>query len=180
MEKIKAFIIKYKWWISGGALALAAIYLLRNVGGSDSGGSGIIQTAYTTSDGSIANQYTDPSLMLAQLDAQTNLSLKQTDAQTQLGLANIQKDISFATLETNKWLGQIDSNTQTALGNINANMNIHIADQQTAQAQIGAGVQYAQIDAQKYIAKYQAQTARRGQEYGAIQGLLNWGGGFFK
>ena len=186
MDKIKAFIIKYKWWLAGGAVALAALYLLRGSGGSSSGG-GVVQTSYTTSDGGVGNQYTDPTLMLEQLKSQTNLAGQQADLQSQLNLANIQKEISLATLDTNKWLGQLDSNTQTALGSINANMGMHVADQQTLQSQIGANVKHAEIDANKFIAskqsdiaKYQAQTARRGQEYGAIQGLLNWGGGFFK
>lgn len=187
MGKFKELIIKYKWWLVGGAILLAGLYFFRGNSGGGGSGSGVVQTQYTTSDGNIANSYSDPSLMLAQLESQTSLAGQAADLQSQLNLANIQKDISLAGLEVNKWLGQLDSNTQISLGSINSMTQMHVADQATAQSQIGANVAFAEIDANKFIsskqadiAKYQAQTARRGQEYGAIQGLLNWGGSFFK
>lgn len=197
MEKFKHFLIKYKWYVAGGAGLLIVLFLLRSKRGSGSG-SGVIQTSYTTSDGSIGNSYTDPSLMLAQLESQTNLAAQTADLQGQLNLAQMQYDfgryeldsntaLGIATIDANKFISQLDANTQTAIAGLNATTQQHVANAQVQTAQIQGNVMLNEIDANKYIAgrqadiaKYQAQTARRGQEYGAIQGLLNWGGGFFK
>lgn len=180
MGKFKSFIIKYKWWVAGGVVALFALYMLRGSSSGSSDSTGVIQTSYTTSDGGIGNQYTDPTLMLAQLSNQTAIATQAADLQSQLNLANINKDISLATLDTNKWLGQLDSNTQIALGGLGATTQQHIADAGVKTAQINADVLNRQTDAQKFIASQQNKIAKRGQEYQAIQGLLNFGGSFFK
>lgn len=179
MGKFKSFIIKYKWWLAGGAVALFALYMIRGSGGS-SDSTGVIQTSYTTSDGGVGNQYTDPTLMLAQLTNQTALATQAADLQSQFNLANISKDISLATLDTNKWLGQLDSNTQIELGGLGATTQQYIADANVKTSQINADVLNRQTDAQKFIASQQNKIAKRGQEYQAIQGLLNFGGSFFK
>lgn len=196
MDKIKAFLIKYKYWVAGGAVALIALYLLRGSGGGSS--AGVVQTAYTTSDGSTAQTYTDPSLMLAQLQAQTQLAGQTAEMQGQLNLAQLQadmtnfqvtanKDISLATIDANKWMAQLDSNTQNSVAQLNFNASQFASQTSLQTAQLGANVQLAEIDANKYIAgrqadiaQYQAKIQKRGQDYQFAGGLLNFAGSFFR
>lgn len=196
MDKIKAFLIKYKYWVAGGAVALIALYLLRGSGGGS--GSGVVQTAYTTSNGSSSNTYTDPSLMLAQLQAQTSLAGQTAEMQGQLNLAQLQadmtnfgvtanKDISLATIDANKWMAQLDSNTQSSIAQLNFDASKLTADTSFKNTQLQTNVQLAEIDANKYIAgrqsdiaQYQAKIQKRGQDYAFAGGLLNFAGGFFK
>lgn len=196
MDKIKAFLIKYKYWVAGGAVALIALYLLRGGGGGSD--SGVVQTAYTTSDGGLSNTYSDPTVMLAQLQAQTQLSGQSAQFGHELGLAQIQadiakmtlqgqNDISLATIDANKWMAQLDSNTQQSIGQLNFDATKLQADTSYLNTQLQTGVQLAEIDANKYIAgrqadiaQYQAKIQKRGQDYAFAGGLLNFAGGFFK
>lgn len=196
MDKIKAFLIKYKYWVAGGAVALIALYLLRGSGGGN--GSGVVQTAYTTSDGGLSNTYSDPTVMLAQLQAQTQLAGQTAQMQGELNLAQLQadmtnfqvtanKDISLATIDANKWMAQLDSNTQNSIAHLNFDATKLQADTSYLNTQLQTGVQLAEIDANKYIAgrqadiaQYQAKIQKRGQDYAFAGGLLNFAGGFFK
>lgn len=196
MDKIKAFLIKYKYWVAGGAVALIALYLLRGSGGGSR--AGVVQTAYTTSDGGLSNTYSDPTVMLAQLQAQTQLAGQTADLQGQLNLAQLQadanalsvntnKEISLATIDANKWMAQLDSNTQQTIGQLNFDATKLQADTSYLNTQLQTGVQLAEIDANKYIAgrqadiaQYQAKIQKRGQDYAFAGGLLNFAGGFFK
>lgn len=187
MEKLKGFLIKYKWWIAGFIVAAYAIYALRGSGSASSSGG---QT-YTISDGSTSQGYSDPTLMLAQLEAQTALASQSTDLQAQLNLAQMETDLSkyqidannsigFATIDANKWLAQMDTNLQTSLAQIGSNTQMYIADANVRTAQIGADVANREIDANRYIADKQLKIQKRGQEYQAIQGFLGWAGGFIR
>lgn len=196
MDKIKAFLIKYKYWVAGGAVALIALYLLRGSGGSS--GAGVIQTAYTTSDGGLSNTYSDPTVMLAQLQAQTQLAGQTAELQGQLNLAQLQadantlsvnanKEISLATIDANKWMAQLESNTQNSIAQLNFDASKLQADTSYLNTQLQTGVQLAEIDANKFIAgkqadiaMYQAKIQKRGQDYQFAGGLLNFAGSFFK
>lgn len=157
MEKFKAFILKYKYWVAGGAVALIAFYLLRGSGGSSTS-AGAVTTSYTTSDGQTANSYTDPSLMLAQLTAQTQLATQTADLQSQLQLAGMEKDISLATIDANKWMSQLDYNLQSSLANINSDAAKYASDIQLQIQQNDGLVKMAEINANSYIANVQAQS----------------------
>lgn len=185
MEKVKGFLIQYKFWIAGFIVAAYAIYALRGSGTASSG------PTYTISDGSTSQGYSDPTLMLAQLEAQTSLASQTADLQAQLNLAQMESDLSryqidsessigLATIDANKWLAQMDTNLQTSLAQLGSTTQMYIADANVRTAQIGADVANREIDANKYIADKQLKIQKRGQEYQAIQGFLGWAGGFIR
>ena len=195
MDSIKAFLMKYKYWVAGGAVALFALYMMRGSGGGSSAGA--VQTSYTTSDGYGGNSYSDPSLMLAQMQAQTQLAGQASQFQHESQLAQLnadiskltlqgQTDISLATIDANKWMAQLESNTQQAVGQLNFDATKYQSDFAFNTAQLQSNITLAEIDANKFIAgkqsdiaKYQAQTQRRGQDYAMVGGLLNTLGKFF-
>lgn len=187
MEKVKGFLIQYKWWIAGFIVAAYAIYALRGSSNEQSSGG----QSYTMTDGSTSQSYSDPTLMLAQLEAQTNLAMQGADLQAQLNLNQMNNDLSryqvdagnsigFASLEANKWLAQMDANVETSLAKLGYDAQTYIADANVKTSQIGADVAIREIDAKKYIAEKELKIQKRGQEYNAIQGLLSWGSGLFR
>lgn len=170
MEKLKAFIIKYKWYIAGGAAALIALYLFRGAGGG--GGGQAISTSYTTSDGQTANTYSDPTVMLAQLQAQTGLASQTADLQAQLNLAQISKDnnlaslsyerdISLATIDANKWMAQLDNNLQSTLGALSFDAAKYTADLNLQGIQAQGVITQAEMQSNNYIASLQASTNQK-------------------
>lgn len=206
MDKLKAFFIKYKLWIAGGAVAFIAFYLLRGSGGGGTGQA--VSTSYTTSDGSTANSYTDPSLMIAQLNAQTQLAGQAAEFQNQLSLAQLsadntamqltaERDINLATIDANKWVAQLEANTQTALGDLNYQTTLANNAFQLNMAQNSALVSQNELEANKFIAglnsaaqikaaqlnanaaQYQAKVAKRGQDYAFAGSVLNTLGSYF-
>lgn len=169
---IKALIIKYKYWVAGGAVALVALYLLRGSGGGGGSEGQAISTSYTTSNGQTANSYADPTLMLAQLTSQTNLAMQSDQLTHEQNLAGIQKDISLATIDANKWMSNLDFNLQSTVANINADAlkyssNIQLQMQQDQSqiklAEIGAGNYVAQLNANSnnHIANVQANVINK-------------------
>lgn len=156
---IKGVILKYKYWVAGGAVALIALYLLRGTGGSTGSTSGqAISTSYTTSDGQTANSYSDPTLMLAQLNAQTTLAGQQAQFSHDLGLAQMQKDISLATIDANKWMSNLDFNLQSTVAGINADAAKYTSNIQLQMQQDQSQVKMAEIGANSYIAQLTANS----------------------
>lgn len=155
---IKGFILKYKYWVAGGAVALIALYLLRGSGSGQSTQGQAISTSYTVSDGQTANSYSDPTLMLAQLSGQNNLALQNSQLSHELGLAQMQKDISLATIEANKWMSNLDFNLQSSIANINADASKYNSNIQLQMQQDQSQVKLAEIGAQSYIAQLTANS----------------------
>lgn len=188
MEKVKGFLIRYKWWIAGFIVAAYAIYALR--GSSSSGQSSGGQT-YTVSDGSTSQSYSDPTLMLAQLEAQTNLAGQAADLQAQLNLTQMNNDLSryqidasnsigFASIDANKWLAQMDANVQTSLAQLGSTTQMYLADSNVKTTQIRADVDNHAIDANTYIAEKQIKLQKRQQNNDLIGSFLGFAGGLVK
>lgn len=185
LGKVKEFFIEYKWWIVAAIIGIFALMMIRPKSGTST------TTEYTTSSGGQTGVAPDPTLMLAQLQAQTQLGLQAGQLQAQLNQQQIVADltryqtdastsIGMATIDANKWLGQLDSTTQLGLAGLQTDATKYVANAGVQTAQIQADVENRAIDAQKYIAGQQIKVQKRGQEYNAILGVLNWGGGFFK
>lgn len=155
---IKGFILKYKYWVAGGAVALIALYLLRGSGGATPSQGQAISTSYTTSDGQTANSYSDPTLMLAQLNSQTTLAGQQAQFSHDLNLAQIQKDISLATIDANKWMSNLDYNLQSTVAGINADAMKYSSNIQLQMQQDQSQVKMAEIGANSYIAQLTANS----------------------
>lgn len=207
MEKIKALLLKYKYWVAGAVALLVIFYLMRQGGGGSGGGA--IQTQYTTASGNTANSYTDPSIMMAQLAGQNALAVKTLENQGALDILSKQNDLikfqtqssetlGLATIDANKFMANLDSTTQNTVAQLGFNSAQYTANIQQQIANSNNILAGQQIDANKYIAnlqantemnvvnkqasiaKYQAQTDRRGQDYSFAAGLLQFAGGFFK
>ncbi|WWT37970.1 envelope penetration protein [Enterobacteria phage PRDcanary] len=207
MEKVKAWLIKYKWWIVAAIGGVAAFLLLKNRGGS-SGSSEM----YMTGAGPVYQQAgsgaVDNTMALASLQAQTQLAGQNAALQAQLDASRLQLEtqlnietlaadnahyatqsqlqLGMAQVDLSKYLGDLQSATSTALAGMQSDTAKYQSNIQLQAENIRANTSLAEINAQKYIvgkqadiAMYQAQTERRGQDYGFAMGLLNFGSKFF-
>ncbi|WWT37722.1 envelope penetration protein [Enterobacteria phage PRDamber] len=207
MEKVKAWLIKYKWWIVAAIGGVAAFLLLKNRDGGGGGGG-----EYMVGSGPIYQQAgsgaVDNTMALAALQANTQLSAQNAQLQAQLDASRLQLEtqlnietlaadnahyqtqtqyqLGMAQVDLSKYLGDLQSTTSTALARMQSDTAKYQSDIQLQAENIRANTSLAEIDAQKYIvgkqadiAKYQAKTERRGQDYGFALGLLNFGSKFF-
>ena len=180
-EKVKGVMIKYKWWVIGAVGALAAYLLMRG----DSGG-GTASDYMMQGSGPIQMSNYDPTMDLAQLSAQTALASQRQDYEGQRDLDQLGYEHSRYTTDANVQLGMAEIDMNKFLGNLQAETVKYQGDIQLQTEGIRAGVAHAEIGAQKYIvgqqasiAKYEAKTARRGQDMGFVTGLLNFGSKYF-
>jgi len=163
MDKIKAFLIKYKLYVAIGAVGLIAIYLLRNSGGSNS-----VSTNYTTatSQGNIA---ADPTVTLAQMQQQGALAQLTADYKGQYDLANLalegqkyqisqESALALATIDANKWVANLDANTQMNVAQLGYNATKYQSDAQIQIQGLNNQMSMYELDATKFITDRQLQV----------------------
>lgn len=185
MEKVKAFLVKHKWWVIALAVVLVVWLFMRP--SNSGGGGGDLSMQY-------GGFYTDPNAMaLAQQSNGQQFQMDMLNAQmgNQLQMATLEsenmrykieseKTLGLAGIDMQKFLGSLESSTSISLANIGADSNRYTADIQYKAEQLRSDTANRGIEANKYIAgrqadvaKYQAKTQRNSSYLNFAGGLIN-------